>query len=111
MYNPKKKDASKTYDEKWFEERFKRVFQRVIKPNSISYEATQLEHEEIDTTIIPVSHLEKLPKTMLIQTYSAKDEQDNEWLAGIVIDEKTRELLYEFWLENGKVIAYDFYKK
>lgn len=110
-HSKKKGTANEVYNEKWFVERFKRVFQGTIGSNNISYEAQKLHRAEIDTTLIPEDHLRKLPEWMLIQIYTAKDEQGADWLAGIVINEKTRNLLYEFWLKDGEVIAYEFYGK
>lgn len=32
-----------------------------------------------------------------------------EWIAGYVLDMKTRKKLYEVWIKNGEQIAYRFY--
>lgn len=37
------------------------------------------------------------------------EQNDIEWLAGIVIEESLGKLLYEIWLKNGKAIAYEMY--
>lgn len=111
LCHSKNKDTAKLYDVNWFVRRFKRIFHEEISSNSISYEAQKLHRSEINTMLIPEKHLKKLPKCMLIQIYIAKDKWETDWLAGIVIDEKTRNILYEFWLKNGEVIAYEFYEK
>lgn len=113
MCHSKTKDTSENfpgrYDETWFLDRMANTFRANVSKHDLSYEAYMFYHEDIDDTIIPLEHLSKLPEPLLLQTYMYTDEKQNEWIAGIVIDQETRELLYEIWLKNGKSIIYEMY--
>lgn len=37
------------------------------------------------------------------------DENRNEWIAGVVKNQETGEKLYEVWIKNGELIAYEIY--
>src|SRR5699024_5164410 len=97
------------YDEIWFIRRIKRLFHTLAAKDDVSYEAYLFYHNDIDNSLIPAEHLSKLPNPLLLQTYQHIDSYGNDLIAGIVIEEDTRELLYEIWLKNGKAIAYEMY--
>jgi hypothetical protein len=58
---------------------------------------------------VPEEHLEKLPNPLLFETLSYVHENRNEWIAGFVRNEETKEKLYEVWIKNGEPIAYEIY--
>jgi len=93
----------------WFAETMKKTFNIEVKKEDVSYEAYEFYHEEIDDLLIPAEHLEKLPNPLLIETLSYVDDERYEWIAGYVLDVKTRMKLYEVWIRNGEQIAYEFY--
>lgn len=93
----------------WFVETMKKTFKIVVKRDDVGYEAYEFYHEEIDELLIPAEHLEKLPDPLLIETLLYVDEEGYEWIAGYVLDEETRNKLYEVWIKNGEQIAYQFY--
>lgn len=97
------------FDEKWFFYRMKKSFQLEVQKENVSYEAHTLTHEDIDDSLIPVEHLDRLPNPLLLQSYLYEDSNDMEWIAGIVIEENTGKLLYEVWLKNGKALAYEIH--
>lgn len=88
------------YEARWFIDRMKKTFHVSISKDTVSYEAYLFYHDDIDGSLIPVDHLNKLPNPLLIQSYLYTDLIGNDWIAGIVIEENTRELLYEIWLNN-----------
>ena len=100
---------SKKYDKRWFIDRMKKTLHISVSNNIVSYEAYLFYHDDIDDSIIPIEHIRKLPNPLLLQTYQHTDLYDNDLIAGIVIEEDSRELLYEIWLKNGKAIAYEMY--
>ncbi|RDW21496.1 hypothetical protein CWR48_02900 [Oceanobacillus arenosus] len=87
----------------------KKLFQMIVPRENVSYEAHRFTHEDIDDSLIPVEHLKQLPNPLLLQSYLYVDQKDKQWIAGIVIEENTRILLYEIWLKDGKAIAYEIY--
>ncbi|WP_245602205.1 hypothetical protein [Peribacillus kribbensis] len=46
-----------------------------------------MHHEELDNSLIPAEHLEKLPNPLLIETISYVDNEGYEWIAGYVLEE------------------------
>lgn len=102
-------NSSGKYDERWFIDRMNKTFHVSVPQNNVSYESYLFYHDDIDDSLIPVEHFNKLPDPLLLQCYQYTDQWGNEWVAGIVIEEITRELLYEIWLKNGKAIAYEMY--
>lgn len=99
---------SKEYDQRWFINRMKETLHVSVSKNNVSYKAYLFYHDDIDDSLIPVEPLSKLPNPLL-QTYQHINFYDNDWIAGIVIEEDARELLYEIWLKDGKAIAYEMY--
>jgi hypothetical protein len=93
----------------WFVGRMKKLFDIIVVEDDISYEAYDFYHEELDDLLIPAEHLEKLPDPLLLETLSYVDENRNEWIAGMVLDEDTRDILYEVWIKNGEAIVYEMY--
>ncbi|MFJ7745106.1 hypothetical protein [Peribacillus sp. NPDC097295] len=59
--------------------------------------------------LILTEQLVKLPDPLLIETLSFVDVKDYEWIAGFVLDEKTKKKLYQVCIRNGGQIAYEFY--
>jgi|SRR5699024_5075463 len=100
---------SKKYDERWFIDRMKKKLYVSVSKHNVSYEAYLFYHDDIDDSLIPIEHLSQLPNPLLLQTYQHLDLYNNDWIVGIVIEEDTRELLYEIWLKNGKAIVYEMY--
>lgn len=94
-----------TYDAKWFMKQMQDRFQLETVEKDVSYEAYLFYHEDIDEAIIPTEDLKHLPDPMLLQTYLFIDDENNAWIAGIVIDKIERKLLYEIWRRNGKTLA------
>jgi hypothetical protein len=93
----------------WFVGRMKKLFDINVVEDDISYEAYDFYHEELDDLLIPAEHIEKLPDPLLLETLSYVDENRNDWIAGIVLDEDTRDILYEVWIKNGEAIVYELY--
>ena len=87
----------------------KKTFNIYVKREDVGYEAYDFYHEELDDLLIPAKHLEKLPNSLLIEALSYVDDRGYEWIAGYVLDEKTRKKLYEVWIKNGEQIAYKLY--
>ncbi|PUF87839.1 MULTISPECIES: hypothetical protein [unclassified Geobacillus] len=92
----------------WFVHMMKSKFGVEVQPERIGSESTELYHDEIDEALIPPNHLEKLPDPLLFQTLIYIDEEENEWIAGIVINEFSKEWLYIVWLKNGEAVSYSF---
>lgn len=93
----------------WFVKRMKKTFNVSVPEEEVGYESYDFYHEDLDDLLIPVKHLEKLPNPLLLETLIYVDGSRNEWLAGIVLDEDTKEMLYEVWIKNGEAIAYEIY--
>jgi len=93
----------------WFLGTMKKTFNIEVKRDEVGYEAYDFYHEEIDDLLIPAEHLGKLPDPLLIETLSYVDVEGYEWVAGYVLDEETRNKLYEVWIKNGEQIAYKIY--
>ncbi|WP_254656545.1 hypothetical protein [Bacillus thermotolerans] len=93
----------------WFAETMKMTFNIEVNRDDVGYEAYDFYHEEIDDLLIPAEHLEKLPNPLLIETLSYVDDEGYEWIAGYILEEKTREKLYEVWIKNGEQVAYEIY--
>ncbi|MEK3798630.1 hypothetical protein MHI18_10225 [Peribacillus sp. FSL H8-0477] len=93
----------------WFVKRMKMTFNTIILEEEVGYESYDFYHDELDDLLFPVKHLEKLPNPLLLETLIYVDESRNEWLAGVVLDEETKEMLYEVWIKNGEAIAYEIY--
>ena len=87
----------------------KKTFNIEVQREEIGFEAHDFYHEEIDELLIPAEHLEKLPNPLLIEAISYVDDKGYEWIAGYVLDEETKEKLYEVWIKNGEQIAYEIY--
>lgn len=100
---------NRIYDERWFIERMKRLFNTFVSKDKVTYEAHIFAHKDIDDSIVPVEHLNQLPNPLLLQSYLYVDRKEKEWIAGIVIEENTGKLLYEIWLKNGKATVYELY--
>lgn len=109
LFHSKKKGSSnesnRIYDERWFIDRMKERFETIVPEKSVAYEAYTFTHEEMDDSLMPLEDLEQLPDPFLLQTYLYVDQEDLEWIAGIVIEENTRKLLYEIWFKNGKAMG------
>ncbi|NRD77322.1 hypothetical protein HPT25_07395 [Bacillus sp. BRMEA1] len=95
----------------WFVGTMKKRFHIELKKEEVSYESYDFFHEELDDLLIPAEHLEKLPNPLLLETLSYYDDEGYEWLAGVVVDESTLEILYEVWIKNGEQIAYELHIK
>ncbi|MGE7603968.1 hypothetical protein ACQKL5_15960 [Peribacillus sp. NPDC097675] len=54
----------------------------------------------MDDLLIPNEHLSVLPNLLLFETLMYVGEERFEWVAGVVVDEATKELLYEVWIKN-----------
>jgi hypothetical protein len=93
----------------WFVRTMKRTFNVAVATDEVGYEAYEFYYEELDNYLVPEEHLEKLPNPLFLETLSYVDENRNEWIAGFVRDEETREKLYEVWIKNGEPIAYEIY--
>ena len=93
----------------WFVKRMKKTFNVTVKADEVGYEAYDFYHEDLDDLLIPSEHLEKLPNPLLLETLSYVDDKGYEWIAGIVLDEKTRKMLYEVWIRNGEPLAWEIY--
>lgn len=93
----------------WFVGTMKMTFNIEVKRDDVGYEAYEFYYEDIDDLLIPAEHLEKLPDPQFIETLSYVDDEVYEWIAGYVLDMKTRKKLYEVWIKNGEQIAYRFY--
>ncbi|WP_235888101.1 hypothetical protein [Neobacillus paridis] len=93
----------------WFVRTMKRIFNVAVNIDEVGYEAYEFYHEELDNYLVPEEHLEKLPNPLLFETLSYVDEKRNEWIAGFVRNEETKEKLYEVWIKNGESIAYEIY--
>lgn len=93
----------------WFVWRMKKTFNIEVKQDEVSYEAYDFYHEDLDDLLIPAEHLEKLPDPLLFETFSYVDDEGYEWIAGFVLEEGTRNKLYEVWIKNGEAIAYELY--
>lgn len=93
----------------WFVKGLKKTFNVSVHEEEVGYESYDFYHEDLDDLLIPVKHLEMLPNPLLLETLIYVDESRNEWLAGIVLDEDTKEMIYEVWIKNGEAIAYEIY--
>lgn len=93
----------------WFVWRMKKTFNIEVQEDEVSYEAYDFYHEELDELLVSAEHLGKLPNPLLFETLIYVDEKGYEWLAGVVLEEGTREKLYEVWIKNGEPIAYELY--
>ncbi|MBA2877176.1 hypothetical protein HNR63_000203 [Anoxybacillus kamchatkensis] len=93
----------------WFIEKMKRAFGVEVNMEEVGYEAYAFDHEEIDDLLIPAEHVAKLPNPLLLEAFMYVDAEGNEWIAGVVVAEGTRERLYEVWIKDGKLIGYTMY--
>ncbi|WP_337019538.1 hypothetical protein [Oceanobacillus massiliensis] len=93
----------------WFVRSMSKMFHIAVKEKDVGYEAYEFYHEELDDLLIPAEHLAKLPDPLLFETLCYVDDKGYEWIAGFVLDKKTREIMYEVWIKNGKAIAYEVY--
>ncbi|MFD0050318.1 hypothetical protein ACFVHQ_13465 [Actinomycetes bacterium NPDC127524] len=93
----------------WFVRKMKKTFNIDVHEDEVGYEAYDFYHEEIDELLIPAEHLERLPNPLLFETLSYVDDEGYEWIAGVVLEEGTRNKLYEVWIKNGETIAYELY--
>ncbi|PJW13933.1 MULTISPECIES: hypothetical protein [unclassified Geobacillus] len=93
----------------WFVEKMKSEFHMEVPRDEVSYEAYEFYHDEIDNLLVPAAHLEKLPNPMLLEALMYVDKEGYEWIAGVVIDEETRKMLYEVWIKDGEQIACKLY--
>lgn len=93
----------------WFVERMKKTFNTVVSQDEMSYEAFDFYHEDLDDLLVPAEHLKRLPNPLLFETLSYVDDEGIEWMAGFVLEEETRRILYEVWIKNGEALAYEFY--
>jgi hypothetical protein len=71
----------------WFARMMRSKFGVEVHPEKIGSEYTELYYDEIDEALISPKHLEALPEPLLFQTLVYIDEEENEWIAGIVINE------------------------
>ncbi|WP_233523000.1 hypothetical protein [Peribacillus saganii] len=92
----------------WFITTLEHYFQVKVQREKVSFEGIELCHEEIDESLIPREHMNVLPDPLLFETMLYIDEEGNEWIAGVVIEEFSREWLYTVWLKNGETAAYKF---
>lgn len=113
MFHSKTKDISDhpsgSYAVRWFIDRMQKTFNILVSKDNVSYEAYVFNQEDINDSLIPVEHLHELPDPLPLQCYQHTDRCGNEWVAGMVIEEGTKKLLYEIWLKNGKAVAYEIY--
>lgn len=93
----------------WFTGTMKKIFNVDVKIDEVGYESYDFFHEELDDLLIPAEHLEKLPNPLTIESISYVDDNGYEWIAGFVLNEETRNRLYEVWIKNGEQIAYEMY--
>lgn len=93
----------------WFVRRLNKTFRVVVKEDEVSFEAYDFYHEELDDLLIPLEHLEKLPNPLLFETIMYVDESRNEWIAGVVLDKETKDMMYEVWIKNGEPISFELY--
>lgn len=93
----------------WFIAKMKRQFGVEVRLEEIGYEAYGFDHEEIDELLIPDEHVAKLPNPLLLEAFMYADAEGNEWIAGVVVEEGTREMLYEVWIKDGKRIGCTMY--
>jgi len=93
----------------WFVGTMKKTFHIGVKNEDVSYEAYDFHHEDLDDLLIPAEHLEKLPNPLLFETLMYVDDESYEWIAGVVLEEGTRNKLYEVWIKNGEPIVYELY--
>jgi len=92
-----------------FVAKMKSEFGVEVNSEEVGYEAYAFDHEEIDDLLIPAEHVKKLPNPLLLEAFMYVDDEGNEWIAGMVVEEETRELLYEVWIKNGERIRYTMY--
>ncbi|MDE8565255.1 hypothetical protein PNH38_15460 [Anoxybacillus rupiensis] len=93
----------------WFIEKMKSEFGVEVKNEEVGYEAYEFYHDEIDELLIPVEHIEKLPNPLLLEAFMYVDKEGYEWIVGVVVDEETRDMLYEVWLKDGKRMSAHLY--
>ena len=93
----------------WFAETMEKTFNIEVNREDVGYEAYDFYHEEIDDLLIPAEHLEKLPDPLLIETLSYVDDGGYEWIAGYVLDMKSKRKFYEVWIRNGEQISCELY--
>lgn len=95
----------------WFMEKMKREFGVKVAMEEVGYEAYTFDHEEIDELLIPIpaEHVKKLPNPLLLEAFMYVDAEGIEWIAGVVVEEETREMLYEVWVKNGERIRARLY--
>lgn len=93
----------------WFVKRMEKTFNTVVSHDEVSYEAYDFYHEDLDDLLVPAEHLKKLSNPLLLETLSYVDDKGIEWIAGFVLEEETRRILYEVWIKNGEALAYDLY--
>ncbi|MED0686101.1 hypothetical protein [Anoxybacillus ayderensis] len=89
----------------WFIAKMKHEFGVEVKMEEVGYEAYAFDHEEIDELLIPAEHVKKLPNPLLLEAFMYVDAEGIEWIAGVVVEEGTREMLYEVWIKDGKRIC------
>jgi hypothetical protein len=90
----------------WFVEILKKEFDVEVNVSMDGEEAVQLYKDELDPDVFP--ELEKLEADPLtIRTYSYKDHEENEWIAGVILDQLSQKWVYIVILKNGVV---QFYK-
>jgi hypothetical protein len=93
----------------WFERTLEKRFGIKAELNQVGVEAYLLSHDEIDDSLIPKEDLDKLPDPAFVEMLNYMDEEDHEWIAGIVIDQATKDWLYEIWIKNGERIFNRFF--
>ncbi|MCM3478953.1 hypothetical protein [Caldibacillus thermoamylovorans] len=91
-----------------FTNQMKIQFNLMVNVDEVSYEGISLFHDEIDESFIPREHLQRLQNPLLIETIVYTDKSNNEWIAGIVVDENKWLNEYMVIIKNNKRVFYKF---
>jgi len=89
----------------WFVGTMKESYNIEIPIEEVGYESVELFHDEVGTEMIESSHIEKLPNPFISEMVVGIDNDNNEWIACIIVEEETNEWLYHVWLKNGERIC------
>lgn len=89
--------------------RIKKLFGKEVTIDEVGMESHLFEHSDIDSSVVPLEHLQLLPDPVRFETYVYIDSERKEWITGMVYDTMTHRLVYEVWMKAGKTVAYELY--
>ncbi|MEK4712051.1 hypothetical protein [Sporosarcina sp. FSL K6-5500] len=93
-----------TREMEWFLTTLQQRFGLVVTADVIAIEAVELGIEEVEHFYIPDRLLDDLPPTLLCEIMVTDDDENNEWVGGIVFHEDSPEWHLQIVTKNGQLI-------